>query len=148
MNRLLIVACSERKNPAKEKLPAIDRYDGPVFRVLRKYLRERPEDALTVLVLSAKYGLIAADREIADYDCRLSAESAERLRPQVLKVASRVLSSCQWQGIGICAGKDYRVALAGFGNFVPDGLRVDFIEGRQGPRLTALRRWLREPGGF
>jgi Family of unknown function (DUF6884) len=144
MSRLLIVACSQRKNPAKGKLPAIDRYDGPVFRVLRKYLREGAEDAPSVFILSAKYGLIAAEREINGYDCRLSASSAERLRPQVLKAARRVLSSCRWQGIGLCAGKDYRVALAGFEELVPAHARVDFIEGGQGPRLSALRRWLRE----
>jgi hypothetical protein len=141
---LLIVACSQRKKPAKGKLPAIDRYDGPVFRVLRKYLRESAQKPPCVLILSAKYGLIAADRKIKDYDCRLTAASAERSRSQVLRAASRVLSSSRWQRIGICAGKDYRIALAGFAELVPQGVRVDYIEGGQGPRLSALRRWLRQ----
>ncbi len=144
MRRLLILACSQRKNPARGKLPAIDRYDGPVFRVLRKYSREDAANLPTVLILSAKHGLIAADREIPDYDRRLSSESAERLRPQVLKTASQVLSACQWHRIAICAGKAYRVALAGIAELVPQGVRVDFLEGGQGPRLAELRRWLRQ----
>ncbi len=143
MNRLLIVACSQRKNPTEGKLPAIDRYDGPVFRVLRKYLREKAGDAPSVLILSAKYGLIAADRLIPDYDCRLSKTEAEKLQPQVLETARQTLRSHNIQAVGICAGKDYRAALVGLGDLVPDGVRVDLIEGGQGPRLTALRRWLR-----
>ncbi len=56
MTRLLIVTCSQRKNPTLGLLPAIDRYDGPAFLVLRKYLREGVGDAPRVLILSAKYG--------------------------------------------------------------------------------------------
>ena len=63
VDRLLILSCSQRKAPAKGRLPAIDRYDGPAFRVLRKYLREGPAEVPTVLILSAKYGLIESERE-------------------------------------------------------------------------------------
>jgi hypothetical protein len=37
-------------------MPAIDRYDGPVFRVLRNYLHEDKPESLTVLIVSAKCG--------------------------------------------------------------------------------------------
>jgi hypothetical protein len=74
MHRLLIIACSERKNSAVGLLPAIDRYDGPAFRVLRKYLREHAERAPSILILSAKYGLIPAGQEIPMYERRLSLE--------------------------------------------------------------------------
>jgi hypothetical protein len=143
MNRLLIVACSQRKNPAKGDLPAIERYDGPVFRVLRKYLRQEAEGALRVLILSAKYGLIAADKKIPDYDCRLSQTSAIKLRAQALEVLGYALQLERGGSVGICAGKDYRLVLSGFEDRVPDGVHVQFIEGGQGPRLTALRKWLR-----
>lgn len=143
MRRLLIVACSQRKNPAAGQIPAIDRYDGPVFRVIRKYLREETDDVPHVLILSAKYGIIAADLEIPDYDCRLSPALATRLRFRVLAVVDRFLKSEPWHEVGICAGRDYRVALDGLDGLVPSGVRVEFIAGGQGPRLTALRRWLR-----
>jgi hypothetical protein len=142
MNRLLVMACSQRKNPAKGVLPAIERYDGPAFRVLRKYLREEGGKALSILVLSAKYGLIPANRKIPDYDCRLSRASAEKLRPQVLEMARHTLQSLCFRAVGVCAGKDYRMALLGFDDPVPVGVRVDFIEGGQGLRLTELKKWL------
>jgi hypothetical protein len=143
MTRLLVIACSQRKNPAKGLLPAIARYDGPAFRVLRKYLREEPRETPCILILSAKYGLIAADRQIPDYDCRLSTGSATELRPQILETVRHAVQTQRPLAIGICAGKDYRMALAGFADVVPQGIGVEFIEGGQGPRLTALRRWLR-----
>lgn len=145
MGRLLVVACSQRKKPAAGLLPALDRYDGPAFRVLRKYLRDAEGTAPVVLILSAKYGLVAASRKIPTYDCRMSARSACALRPRVLKVAQRVLASQPWLAIGICAGKDYQLALEGLSELIPDGVRVDMIRGGQGPRLTALRDWLHQP---
>jgi len=33
-SRLLILSCSQRKRPDSGLLPAIERYDGPVFRVV------------------------------------------------------------------------------------------------------------------
>ena len=57
---MLILACSRRKRPDDGLLPAIERYDGPAFRVLRRYLRERPAGAPDVFILSAEHGLIGA----------------------------------------------------------------------------------------
>jgi|SRR5215210_261396 len=37
---MLILACSQRKRLDKKLLPAVERYDGAAFRVLRRFLRE------------------------------------------------------------------------------------------------------------
>lgn len=52
---LLIVSCSQRKRSDLGLLPAIERYDGVYFRLLRKAQREGywPEN-LDVLILSAQ----------------------------------------------------------------------------------------------
>ncbi len=143
MHRLLILACSQRKNPAASVLPAIDRYDGPAFRVLRKFLAETPADAPAVLILSARYGLIDSATRIPDYDCRMSAGLAERLRPAVLKTLARVLRSGGWRSVGLCVGMEYRAALDGMESLLPEDAQVEVIGGGQGRRLTGLRRWLR-----
>ncbi len=143
VDRLLILSCSERKATASDRLPAIDRYDGPVFRVLRKYLREGSSRAPTVLIVSAKYGLIESSRRIPAYDYRMSAARAKELRPHVLAAARRILASRKWQDVGVCAGKHYRSTLDGFLPFLPEGSQIVFIGGGQGPRLTRLRAWLR-----
>ena len=41
MTRLLVVACSKSKRPDARSMPAIDRYDGPAFRQLRRAARVR-----------------------------------------------------------------------------------------------------------
>ena len=140
------MSCSQRKDPSKELLPAITRYDGPAFRLLRKYLRERPAEAPTVLIVSAAYGLISADREIPVYDCRLSVKAAEDLRPTILTAVSQVLQSQRWEAISICMGKSYREAAAGFLLYVPEGVRLEVIGGGLGKRLTQLHKWLHSIG--
>jgi hypothetical protein len=146
VTRLLILSCSQRKDMVTGQVPAIDRYDGPVFRVLRKYLREGSLKNLTVLIVSAKYGLIESNRRIPAYDCRMSAARAKVLRPQVLAAARQILGSRRWQEVGVCAGKHYRSALDGVFPLLPHGSQVVYIGGGQGRRLTRLRAWLRRSG--
>lgn len=142
MVRLLILACSERKVRTKGLLPALDRYDGPAFRVLRKYLRECPQAALTVLIASAKYGLIASGQQIPWYDHRLTGASAARLQSQVQEVARGFLQSNRWQAVAVCAGKQYLSALQGLAGLLPVDARFHHLAGGLGKRLTALRDWL------
>jgi hypothetical protein len=145
MGRLLILACSQRKKPAKGFVPALDRYDGPAFLVLRKYLRAETVSPPTVLILSAKYGLIPADQKIPDYDCLMSAARAKALQSKVLEAARLYLAEKDWDEVGICLGKHYRTAFDGFERFVPTASRIGLILGGQGRRLTALSEWLRRP---
>lgn len=75
---LLIIACSGRKRTDSGLLPAIARYDGGHFRVLRKartdgYL----SNYLDVLILSAKYGLIEACKPIANYEQRMNRNTSQ-----------------------------------------------------------------------
>jgi hypothetical protein len=55
---LVILGCGERKKLTSRLLPAIDRYDGPVFRVLRKHMREEPQNSADTCIVSARFGLI------------------------------------------------------------------------------------------
>jgi hypothetical protein len=143
MHRLLVISCSQKKLSHPRLLPAIERYDGPAFRVLRKYLRESSDPFLTVLILSAKHGLIESDRKISSYDCRLSKTTATKLQPQVVERARLALQSSNLEAVGVCAGKDYTIALAGLSSLIPKGVRLDLLAGGLGPRLTELRSWLR-----
>jgi hypothetical protein len=144
MDRLLILSCSQRKSSASGRVPAIDRYDGPAFRVLQKHLREASAQPPSVLILSARFGLIEGDRPIPWYNHRLSASAAKKLRPAVLRTVRRVLGSRRWRAVGVCAGQEYRVALDGLAELLPPGLRVDLLAGGLGKRLAALRAWLRQ----
>lgn len=52
--RLLILSCSRRKRSDRGLLPALERYDGPTYRVMNKFLRVNPSgtQSLDVYILS------------------------------------------------------------------------------------------------
>lgn len=71
--QLLVLGCSQSKRETPGLLPAIDRYDGSSYRVLRSYLRERQwPTSLSVAILSAKYGLVGGFTGFEDYDERMT----------------------------------------------------------------------------
>lgn len=143
MSRLLIIACSARKTQTPTSVPAIDRYDGPAFRVIRKYLRENSNRRIKVLILSAKFGLIESSQPIPYYDLRLDAGQAATLRTVVLDRFRAAIGSSKYRFLGVCLGRDYRNAFDGFEALVPKGTKVTAISGGLGQRLTNLRTWLR-----
>ena len=81
--RLLILSCSQRKNISQRLLPAVERYNGPLFFVLRRFLRECPHQAkqLDVYILSAAYGLIAGNFPTPLYDQKMNIARVVELQP-------------------------------------------------------------------
>ena len=138
--RLLVLACSQTKRLDTVPLPAIDRYDGPAFRVLRRYLREVGDENLAVLILSAEHGLIEAARPIRDYDRKLTAVRADAMHPTVRLAFDRVLRQGGFAEAFVCAGRLYRRALGPTGDHL---VPVRTATGGQGGKLTELHEWLR-----
>lgn len=79
--RLLIISCSARKSGDK-LCPAIERYQSPKFFVLRRFLKNFPCNAPVIWILSAKYGLIGADKKIRHYDTAMLPERARKLQKE------------------------------------------------------------------
>lgn len=87
---LLLLSCSARKRHDTQPLPAILRYDGPLYQDLRAFLRRRGwPPALRIGTFSAEYGLIGALAPIPDYERRLDSERAAQLRSAVLATLAR-----------------------------------------------------------
>ncbi len=126
-------------------LPALDRYDGPAFQVLRKFIVECPAEAgkLDIRIFSAKFGLIPADRLIPFYDKPMTARQAIALNPTVLAEVERLLAQRIYRKLLINVGQNYHPALAGFESLAPDDLEVARASGSSGRRQTILRDWLR-----
>jgi len=140
---LLIIACSQRKRSNPGLLPAIERYDGVNFRVLRKARREGywPKN-LDVLILSAKYGLLGSETEIDAYDLRMSWGRAMELRPTLgLALAERV-KAVPYTEIFVNLGKIYRLALDRWETALNEDLIVIYASGGCGQKAAQMRRWL------
>jgi Family of unknown function (DUF6884) len=139
---MLILACSRRKRSDERLLPAIERYDGPAFRVLRRFLREGSANAPSVLILSAEYGLIAHNLRIAAYDRVMSPARARELRPLVLAKLNRIFSTQAPQDILVFAGRSYLTALGTDGASPIAGYEVRVCRGTLGRKLSELHDWL------
>ena len=121
--RCLVLSCSQAKRGDAGLLPAIERYDGPTFRVVRKFMREAPSELqdVDVFVLSAKYGLIAADKPVADYDQRMTAARARELRDRVLTAFQGRIAQAGFSEVFLSLGRDYRNGLNGCEALLPSG---------------------------
>src|SRR5215831_11900217 len=142
--RLLILACSQRKRPDLILLPALERYDGPVFRMLRKFLRECPSKEChpDVYILSAQFGLIPAHQPISNYNCRMTSQRAGTFQPQVLDQLRHILRRKQYKELFISVGKDYAAALAGYAQIIPSHISVTVATGSRGRKQAELYDWL------
>lgn len=76
-SRLLILACSATKRSDAGRIPAIERYDGPLWRTLRHC--DPDGRKARVALLSAHYGFRAARSPIENYDARLTEHVAARM---------------------------------------------------------------------
>lgn len=130
-------------------MPAIERYDGPAFRVLRRYLQTRAaanefkSAGLDVYVLSAEFGLIPADQPIPDYDRRMTPERAKELQPSVLDRVKRLLNrDGPYREVFVHLGREYQLALQGWEKLIPHGVIVRTAEGSVGARQGHLFDWL------
>lgn len=77
--QLLILGCSRAKREDVGLLPALDRYNGPLYQSLRKFLRENhwPQE-ISIAVLSAKYGLFGILKGIENYDLEMNSSIAQQ----------------------------------------------------------------------
>jgi hypothetical protein len=144
-HHLLLIACSQRKRLDPEPLPALERYDGNTYRVIRKLRREdRWPFLVDVVILSAEFGLIDADQPIPYYERRMDQARAAELRPTVLAtLQERLDGNRQYASVYVELGQDYLPAIDGIDSLCND-TPIVYAQGRIGRRLSSLKQWLEE----
>jgi hypothetical protein len=139
MHDVLLIACSARKRMIPQKaVPALERYDGVFFRVLRKWFRETSVPGLEVLILSARYGVIDAATKIPYYDQRMTAERARELAPDIRFALTVRLEQSGYRRMLVNVGRDYVPALEG----IEELSRAFWASGGIGKRAQQLKQWL------
>jgi hypothetical protein len=142
MADLLLLSCGARKRADAGVLPAIERYTGPRYQVLRRYLRAQPASAPAVAILLAEFGLLHACEPIPWYDRRMTPARAAELRPAVLARLRQLLQSAPYDELCICAGSTYMASLSGYEALLPVGVHVRQLSGPPGKQLRTLKEWL------
>src|SRR5712692_4435985 len=133
---LIVLGCSSVKLQASGELPAIDRYDGPMYRVLRSFLRETIwPNPLSIAVLSAKYGLIGGLASIENYNQRMDQRRAVQLSDGSTETLIKWGQS--HKQISLLLGKDYLPAL-NLDRLHSRGIQSTVIEGTIGIKLRGL----------
>lgn len=139
--RLLVLGCSQRKRPIPCDLSALERYDGPAFRVLRKFMQAGESD-VHLCVLSARFGLIQAGTMIPLYDERMTAPRAQDLQPEVLAALLPTLQNNRIESVFFGLGRDYWPALDGWRSLISPRTSIVIAQGNSGYRAALLREWL------
>ena len=139
MKKLLILGCSDRKLDSEGPLIALDRYDGPVYRVVRKFLRghQWPDD-VSIAVLSAKYGLFGILKGIENYDARMTAAMARAKADECERTIRRWKES--HSSVHLSLGRDYMPAVQpGLKRL---GMEPDVFEGAIGFKQSRVKGFL------
>ncbi len=140
--RLLLLSCSRRKCRTRKPLPAIERYDGPAFRVLRRYLRQHPSTRPDVLILSAKWGLIPGDTLLTIYNRELTVSRARELRSVITIRLREILESRCYTELFISMSDEYSKVIVEQNLFIDTGITIYNARGGRGRKLSELYDWL------
>uniref|UniRef100_A0A7C1FSA0 DUF6884 domain-containing protein n=1 Tax=Thermomicrobium roseum TaxID=500 RepID=A0A7C1FSA0_THERO len=142
---LLLLSCSASKRDDTGELPALLRYDGPLYQDLRRFVRENGwPPKLHIGIFSARYGLIGALAPIPAYDQRLTPERAAELLPSTQETLTRWRTFARH--VTVVAGRDYAqiltsaLAHAGFE-------AVSLLPGGIGEKRAQMRAALAVLGG-
>lgn len=143
-SRLLILSCSQKKRSTKDLLPALERYDGPAFRVLNKFHRTNTssEKLPDVYIMSARYGLIPSNKPIPFYDQKISSQRILELQEPTLKKLDHLLTDNQYIESFLSMSKNYLRVLDGYDSLTSANHNVIVSEGSMGCKLAELRHWL------
>ncbi|MGK7933439.1 MAG: DUF6884 domain-containing protein [Microcystaceae cyanobacterium] len=142
MQFLLIIACSHKKDPQSELLPAIERYDGPTFRLLRRFLSQNPSFSLDIYILSAKYGLIHSSELIPFYDEKMTKKRSLELQPEVNEKLKDIVNNSSDKKVYFCLGKVYFAVIDGYSRYMDNDIEIDIATGSIGNKLFKLHTWL------
>lgn len=141
--RLLIVGCSARKRRMGRQLPAIELYDGPMFRMLRRARRRRGGGGdADILILSAKHGLLTPESLVGWYDESMTDERAGEQAARNERLLSLVSSHHGYRAALVCLGARYLPALGDVHQALRPGAVVSVRRGRIGEQVSAARKWL------
>lgn len=140
---LLVVTCSQRKSNSPGLLPAIDRYNGINYLIIRKAKREKYlSKNLDLLIISAKYGIIEPDTEIEYYDLKMTKNLAKKMREFLAPKLAEKVKSTKYNEIFLNIGEVYKMAIDGWDSDNELDSSIIYASGGIGKRSSQMLQWL------
>ena len=141
--RLLVIGCSQRKYSDNSLLPALKRYDGPLFQIIKKFQRSRDDFSnLDIYILSARFGLIPSCKLIPSYDQVMTLKRADELAPHTLPRLIDLFTEREYQDVHLSMGANYLRCIHGYEDVIPHIVNVAVSYGSMGKRQYLLKSWL------
>lgn len=138
--RLLIIPCSKTKIWSEIPLPAIERYNGYFFKILKKNRKSN----MDVLILSAKYGLLNEDEKTLYYDKKMNLTIARELEIQVYNKFFEDVDLGEYKEICVNLGRYYIDCFSKTLSDIKESFMGEVItfHGGLGERGCAMKNWL------
>jgi hypothetical protein len=141
LRRLVIVSASLRRVPDPDSIPAIERFDGVYFRILRKYLREGKLKGADILVVSDRYGILQADDLVPFHHPADKVKATEDARASNLTKLRKMLGKASYSEIYVVCGRDFQAFIKGFEEFADTP--VTYCKGPGlGGKARSLKLWI------
>jgi len=135
-NRLLIISCSQRKTNISNPAPAIEVYDGPIYRTLRKMKKHQQfPNNLHTIIISAKYGVLGLYDLIDLYDLKMTESRANEMKDEITTNIQQFLNNKQFEEGFISLGKTYLSTLDNY----PFKFPIEQSEGKIGEKLSQTK---------
>jgi hypothetical protein len=144
--RLIIISASQRRSKDPQPLPAIARYEGVFFAVVRKYLREGKLKGTDIIVVSDKYGVVTADEDVPCHEATqespsFSKEALEKANRENLARLRSIFNKNRYREILVVCGKEFQRLIEGFEELTE--AKIVFCEGKGlGPKALSLKQWI------
>lgn len=140
---LLVLACSARKSAEVRRGPAWEVYDGRVYQVLKKLLRDRPawEDVVEILIVSARHGVIDSQQTIGTYDERLTPDRSAVLSGRTAGQIRQLVAGRGYHDAHTNLGRAYRAAVPDLAAILSP-LAIEWASGGIGARNAQTRAWV------
>jgi hypothetical protein len=148
--RLMIVSASSRVvGPITEDVPAIDRYDGIMARIVKKYIREGRLDPRGILIVSPALGLVRALDPIPHHEPvqgdwrrpKLDGLTLQNMNRAALLLVKKITECHEFSEVYVNVGKKLYPIIAGIDKLVT--CEIVYAKGRGlGPKAAHMRDWI------
>ena len=148
-NKILIIPSSIGRIKTTENLPAIERFTGVYFKVIRRWRREGHVKNVLVLILTDRFGLVEEQTPIPYYEptfgqfghLKLDPILKNSLREQSLGILQKILGAHKVDEIYINASKEFRELLFDIEKIT--SAKITYAQGRGiGPKSAHMRDWI------
>jgi len=144
--KLLILGPTYRRSASPEPLPAIERYDGLLYRIVRRNMDKVKEKGMDIVIVTEDLEVVAPETKLPHKPPAgskwktlpptiMSSERIEKLRNQVLEI----VRGKEYDEIFVALNKHYRQRLPDLTSYTKKVI-ADF-EGL-GAKAKALKEWL------